>query len=63
LAGDTEVKVKSSLYRLWKPFELREVEAPIFSDILFTDGGKVVSSTRGPLFTPWRFLVLISVRG
>jgi hypothetical protein len=31
---------------------LREVEAPTFSDIRLTDGGKVVSPTRRPLFTP-----------
>jgi hypothetical protein len=42
---------------------LREVDAPTFSDIRLTDGGKVVSTTRRLLFTPRRFLVLISVRG
>jgi hypothetical protein len=31
---------------------LREVEAPTFSDIRLTDGGKVVSPTSRPLFTP-----------
>jgi hypothetical protein len=31
---------------------LREVEAPTFSDIRFTEGGKVVSPKRRPLFTP-----------
>jgi hypothetical protein len=31
---------------------LLEVEAPTFSDIRLTDGGKVVSPTRRPLFTP-----------
>jgi hypothetical protein len=31
---------------------LREVEAPTFSDIRLTDGGKVVSLTRRPYFTP-----------
>jgi hypothetical protein len=36
---------------------LREIEAPTFSDILLTDGGKVVTPTRRPLFTPRRFLV------
>jgi hypothetical protein len=41
---------------------LREVEAPTFSDIQLTDGGKVVSPTRRQLFIPGRFLVLISVR-
>jgi hypothetical protein len=30
---------------------LREVEAPTFSDIRLTDGGKVVNPTRRPLFT------------
>jgi hypothetical protein len=45
-------KVKLSLYRLWRPLGLREVEAPTFSDIRLTDGSKVVSPTRRPLFTP-----------
>jgi hypothetical protein len=31
---------------------LREVEAPTFSDNRLTDGGKVVSPTRRPHFTP-----------
>jgi hypothetical protein len=57
------VKVKLSLCRPWRPLGLREVEAPPFSDIRHTDGGKVVRPTRRPLFTPGRFLVLISVRG
>jgi hypothetical protein len=35
------VKVKFSLYRPWRPLGLREVEAPIFSDIRFIDGSKV----------------------
>jgi hypothetical protein len=30
---------------------LREVQAATFSDIRLTDGGKVVSPTRRPLFT------------
>jgi hypothetical protein len=47
-----KVKVRISLYRLWRPLGLRKVEAPIFSDIRLTDGGKVVSRTRCPLFTP-----------
>jgi hypothetical protein len=34
---------------------LREVEAPTFSDIRLIDGGKVVSPTRRPLFTPRKF--------
>jgi hypothetical protein len=45
-------KVKFSLYRPWRPLGLREVEAPTFSDIRLIDGGKVVSLTRRPLFTP-----------
>jgi hypothetical protein len=45
-------KVKLSLYRLWMPLGLREVEALTFSDIQRTDGGKVVSPTRRQLFTP-----------
>jgi hypothetical protein len=42
---------------------LRVVEAPTFSDIQLIDGDKVVSPTRQLLFTPGRFLVLISARG
>jgi hypothetical protein len=34
------------------PLGLREAEVPTFSDILLTDGGKVVSPKRRPLFTP-----------
>jgi hypothetical protein len=45
-------KVKLSLYRPWRPLGLREVEAPTFSDIRFTDGDKVVSPMRRLLFTP-----------
>jgi hypothetical protein len=56
-------KVKLCLYRPWRPSGLREVEAPTFSDIRLIDGGMVVSPTRRPLFTPEKFLVLISVRG
>jgi hypothetical protein len=47
-----KLKVKLSLYRPWRPLGLREVEAPTFSDIRLTNGGKVVSPTRRPLFTP-----------
>jgi hypothetical protein len=50
-----KVKVKLSLYRSWRPLGLREVEAPTFLDIHFTDGFKVVSPTRRPLFTPRKF--------
>jgi hypothetical protein len=58
------IKVKLSPYRPWRLFlGLREVEAPTFSDIRLIDGGKFVSPTRRPLFTPRKFLVLISVRG
>jgi hypothetical protein len=46
------VKVKLSLYRPWRPLELREVETPTFSDIRLTDGGKVVSPTPRPPLTP-----------
>jgi hypothetical protein len=56
------VKVKLSLYRPRRPLGLREVEAPTFSDLRLTNGGKVVSPTRRPLLPPGRFLVLISVR-
>jgi hypothetical protein len=46
-------KVKLSLYRPWRSLGLREVEAPTFClDNRPTDGSKVVSPTRGPLFTP-----------
>jgi hypothetical protein len=47
-----KVKLKLSLYRPWRTLGLREVEAPSFSDIRLTDGGKVVSTRRRPLFTP-----------
>jgi hypothetical protein len=47
-----EVKVKLFLHRPWKPLGLQEVEDLTFSDIRFTDGGKVVSPTHRPLFTP-----------
>jgi hypothetical protein len=52
LRATMEVKVKLSLYRPWRPLGLREVEAPTFSNIQHTDGGKVVSPMRRPLFTP-----------
>jgi hypothetical protein len=45
-------KVKLSPYRPWRRLGLREVEALTFSDIRPIDGGKVVSPTRRPLFTP-----------
>jgi hypothetical protein len=47
------------------PLGLREAEAPTFSDIRLTDGGKVAALRAGsrPLLLPGRFLVLISVRG
>jgi hypothetical protein len=35
-----------------EPLGLQEVEAPTFSDIRLTDGGKVVSPTRQLVFTP-----------
>jgi hypothetical protein len=41
-------KVTISLYKPWRPFGLREVEAPKFLDIRLTDGGKVVGPTRRP---------------
>jgi hypothetical protein len=44
--------VKLSLYRPYRPLGLLEVEAPTFSDIRLTDGGKVVSPMRWLLFTP-----------
>jgi hypothetical protein len=45
-------KVMLSMYWPWRPLWLGEIEAPTFSDIRLTDGGKVVSPTRRPLFTP-----------
>jgi hypothetical protein len=51
-----KAKVKLSLYRPWRPLGFREVEAPIFSDIPFTDGGKVASPARRLLFTPRKIL-------
>jgi hypothetical protein len=45
-------KVKLTLYRPWLSLALREVEAPTFSYIQLTYGGKVVSPTRQPIFTP-----------
>jgi hypothetical protein len=40
------------MYRQWRPLGLREVEAPTFSDIRLIDGGKVVSPTSRPNFSP-----------
>jgi hypothetical protein len=51
-----KTKFKLSLYRPWRPLGLREVEAPTFLDIWLIDGGKVVSPTRRPLFTPRKIL-------
>jgi hypothetical protein len=56
-----KVKVKLSLYRPWRPLGLREVEAPTFPDIQFTDGGKVVCPTLRQLLPSGRFLVLTYV--
>jgi hypothetical protein len=51
-----------SCHRPWSPIGLWDAEAPTFSlDNRLTDGSKVVSLTRRSSFTPWRFLVLISV--
>jgi hypothetical protein len=58
-----KVRVKLSLYRPRRPLGLREVKAPTFSYIRYTDGGKEVSPTRRPSLPPGKFLVLISVRG
>jgi hypothetical protein len=52
-------KVKFSLYRPWRSLVLRAVEAPTFSDIRLRNGGKIVSPTRRPFFTPRK----ISIRG
>jgi hypothetical protein len=48
----TVTGVKLYLYRPWRPLGLREIETLTFSDIRLTDGGKAVSPTRRPLFTP-----------
>jgi hypothetical protein len=56
-------KVKLSLYRPWNHLGLREVEAHTYSDSQLADGGKFVSPMRRLLFTPRKFLVLISLRG
>jgi hypothetical protein len=60
-------KVKKSYpcNRPWRPMGLWDVQAPTFSlDNQLTDGGKVVSITRLPLFfPPGIFLVLFIVRG
>jgi hypothetical protein len=45
-------KVKLSLYRLWRSLGLREVEAPTYSDIRLTDGGKFVSLRRRSFLPP-----------
>jgi hypothetical protein len=52
MSAKVKVKVKFSLYRPWGPLGLREVEAPTFSDIRLTDGGKVVSLMCRLLFIP-----------
>jgi hypothetical protein len=44
-------KGKAIPVQAWRPLGLREVEAPTFSNIRLTDGGKVVSPTRRPRFT------------
>jgi hypothetical protein len=47
--------VKLSLYRPWRPLGLREVEAPTFSDIRLTDGGRVLALHVGRFsFTPMK---------
>jgi hypothetical protein len=47
-----QTTLKLSLYWPWRPIGLWEFEAPTFSDIRNTDGGKVISPTRRLLFTP-----------
>jgi hypothetical protein len=53
--SENSKKVKLFLYKPWRPLGLREVEVPTFLDIRLTDGGKVVSPTCQPLFTPRKF--------
>jgi hypothetical protein len=59
------IKVKLSLYQAMEAHRGCEtLRVPQYLDKRLTDGGKVVSLTRRPRFTPpGRFLVLISVRG
>jgi hypothetical protein len=52
IAIPVKVKLKLSLYRPWRSLGLREVEAPTFSDIRLTDGGRVVSPMHQLLFAP-----------
>jgi hypothetical protein len=47
LNTDNKRKVK-----LWRPIGLWDIELSHFLDNRFTDGGKVVSPTRQPPFTP-----------
>jgi hypothetical protein len=54
-------KVKLSPYRPWRPLVLREVEALTVSDIRLIDGGKVVSPTRRPLFTPKKIVQEVEI--
>jgi hypothetical protein len=61
------IQVKLFLYRPWRPLGSWEVEVPTFSDIRLRDGGKAVSPTRRPLFTPqedsWYSFLFEAVRG
>jgi hypothetical protein len=45
-------ELNTSLYRPWRPLELREVEAPTFSGIGLIYGDKVVSLKSRPLLSP-----------
>jgi hypothetical protein len=51
----TAGKVKISLYRPWKPIGCERLRLPHYLDKRLIDGGKVVSPTRQPDFTP-RFI-------
>jgi hypothetical protein len=57
-----EEKEPGDTYCKGKVIPVQAVEAPTFSDNRLIDGGKFVSPTRRPLFTPRRVLVLTFVR-
>jgi hypothetical protein len=55
-------KVMLSLYRPWRPLELREVAAPTFSVFGSQMAARLSALRAGRFLIPGRFLVLISVR-
>jgi hypothetical protein len=57
-------QVKLSLYQAMEAHRFETSRLPQYLDNRFTDGGKVVKPyAPAALYTPGRFLVLISVRG